>query len=187
MVENINIFLILVAGFIAMASPGPATLAIAGTSVSNGRPYGLALAAGVTSGSILWSAAAALGLGALMAANAWAFEILRYCGAAYLLFLAIKSAKSALRPRKGFHHSARKTHIAKRLCQRPCLAPYQPQSSFIFRLALRHRYAARHLAKSVGTCYRCASFTRRFYLFWLCITVFQRAPRRRLCALAPLV
>ena len=37
-----------------------------------------------------------------MAANAWAFEVLRYCGAAYLLFLAFKSAKSALRPAKAF-------------------------------------------------------------------------------------
>ena len=102
MIENVNILLILAAGFIAMASPGPATLAIAGTSVANGRRYGLALAAGVTCGSILWSVAAALGLGALMATNAWAFEILRYCGVAYLLFLAFKSAKSALRPTKAF-------------------------------------------------------------------------------------
>jgi len=102
MIETVNILLIVTAGFIAMASPGPATLAIAGTSVSNGRRYGLALAAGVTCGSILWSVAAALGLGALMAANTWAFEILRYCGAAYLLFLAFKSAKAALRPAKAF-------------------------------------------------------------------------------------
>lgn len=96
MIENINMTLILLAGLAAMASPGPATLAIAGTSISSGRRHGLALAAGVTSGSIMWSAAAALGLGAIMAANAWVFETLRYIGAAYLLFLAIKSAKSAL-------------------------------------------------------------------------------------------
>lgn len=96
MIENINITLILLAGLTAMASPGPATLAIASASVSSGRKHGLALAAGVTSGSILWSTAAALGLGTIMATNVWVFEMLRYIGAAYLLFLAIKSAKSAI-------------------------------------------------------------------------------------------
>lgn len=66
--------------------------------MSSGRKYGLALATGVTSGSLLWSVSAAFGLGAIMLANAWAFEILRYFGASYLLFLAYKSMRSALKP-----------------------------------------------------------------------------------------
>jgi threonine/homoserine/homoserine lactone efflux protein len=66
--------------------------------MASGRRYGLALAAGVTSGSLTWSVAAAAGLSAVMLANAWAFEILRYAGAGYLLFLAFKSARSALTP-----------------------------------------------------------------------------------------
>lgn len=97
MIENINLLLILLAGLVAMASPGPATLAIAGASMTSGRRRGLALASGVTTGSILWSVAAALGLGTIMASNAWAFEVLRYVGAAYLLYLAYKSASSALK------------------------------------------------------------------------------------------
>lgn len=96
MTSEIDLPLILLAAFIATASPGPATLAIAGTSMTSGRRYGLALAAGVTSGSWTWSIAAALGMGALMSANAWAFEVIRYLGACYLLFLAFKSARSAI-------------------------------------------------------------------------------------------
>ncbi|MEO9874255.1 MAG: LysE family transporter [Anderseniella sp.] len=96
MTSEIDLPLILLAAFIATASPGPATLAIAGTSMTSGRRYGLALAAGVTSGSWAWSIAAALGMGALMSANAWAFEVIRYLGACYLLFLAFKSARSAI-------------------------------------------------------------------------------------------
>lgn len=92
--------LILLAGFVAMASPGPATLAIAGASMSSGRRQGLALAAGVTTGSILWSMAAALGLGTIMVSNAWIFEMLRYVGAAYLVYLAVKSALSAFKSEK---------------------------------------------------------------------------------------
>lgn len=64
----------------------------------SGRVFGLALASGVSTGSLIWSVASAVGLGALMAANAWAFEAIRYFGAAYLLYLAFRSAKSALTP-----------------------------------------------------------------------------------------
>jgi threonine/homoserine/homoserine lactone efflux protein len=95
---DVNLPLILLAALVATASPGPATLAIAGTSMASGRRYGLALAAGVTTGSLAWSVAAAAGLSVVMLANAWVFEAMRYAGAAYLLFLAFKSARSALKP-----------------------------------------------------------------------------------------
>lgn len=95
MLAEIDLPLILIAAFIASASPGPATLAIAGTSMASGRGAGMALASGITIGSLVWSVSAALGLGAVMLANAWIFEIIRYFGAAYLLFLAYKSARSA--------------------------------------------------------------------------------------------
>ncbi|WP_114010839.1 LysE family translocator [Cohaesibacter intestini] len=95
---DINLPLIMGASLLAMASPGPATLAIAATSMSHGRKHGLALASGVTTGSFLWSLAAALGMGAVMAANVWLFEVMRYFGAGYLLFLALKSARSAMTP-----------------------------------------------------------------------------------------
>ena len=84
--------------FIAVASPGPAVLAIAGTSMKAGRRSGLVFASGVTTGSLTWSIGAAAGLSAVMLANAWLIELIRYFGAAYLLFLAFKSARSALTP-----------------------------------------------------------------------------------------
>ncbi|CTQ49765.1 LysE family translocator [Jannaschia donghaensis] len=95
---DIDLTLILLAALVAGASPGPATLAIAGTAMSpgGGRRAGLALAAGITCGSLTWSVAAAFGLGAVMLANAWMFEVVRYVGAGYLMWLAFKSARSAL-------------------------------------------------------------------------------------------
>lgn len=96
MMLETNLPLILLAAFVATASPGPATLAIAGTSMTSGRASGLPIASGVTTGSIMWSVAAALGLGTIMLANAWVFEVIRYCGAGYLMYLAFKSARSAL-------------------------------------------------------------------------------------------
>jgi threonine efflux protein len=73
-------------------------LILAAAAMREGRRTGLALAAGITTGSLMWSVAASLGLGALMLANGWVFELIRYFGAAYLMFLALKSAKSAIRP-----------------------------------------------------------------------------------------
>ena len=82
----------------AGGSPGPATLSIAGTSMEHGRRAGLIFALGILVGSASLGLAAAFGMSAVMLANAWAFELIRYGGAAYLMFLAYKSAKSALRP-----------------------------------------------------------------------------------------
>ena len=69
--DSINLFLILSTAFAVTASPGVSTLAIAGASIHGGRRQGFAIATGITLGSWMWSAGAAFGLGALMAANAW--------------------------------------------------------------------------------------------------------------------
>lgn len=98
MTDSLHLPLILAAALLASASPGPATLAIAGTSMKAGRKFGLAVAAGILTGSLVWSTAAACGLSAVMLANAWIFEAMRWFGAGYLIFLALKSARSALTP-----------------------------------------------------------------------------------------
>jgi len=88
--------LLLVAWALGGASPGPATLAIAGTSMQQGRRAGLAVASGIICGSAFWGMTAALGMSALMLTHGWLVEVGRYVGAAYLMFLAYKAAKSAL-------------------------------------------------------------------------------------------
>lgn len=91
-----ELLLLWFAWVLAGASPGPATLGIAGTSMSMGRRAGLIFALGILSGGAAWGIAAALGMSALMLANVWVFEALRYAGAAYLLYLAAKSLRSAV-------------------------------------------------------------------------------------------
>ncbi|MDK9695916.1 MAG: LysE family translocator [Siculibacillus sp.] len=96
--SQIDLPLILAAAFVGAASPGPTTLALVGTALDQGRTKALALASGVTCGSLTWSLAAALGLGAVMLANAWVFEVIRVAGAGYLAWLAFRSARAAIRP-----------------------------------------------------------------------------------------
>lgn len=88
---------VLLGWMLAGGSPGPATLAICGTSMQYGRRAGLTLAAGVMLGSATWGIAAGLGLSAMMLAHVWIFEVIRYLGVAYLMLLAIKSLRAACR------------------------------------------------------------------------------------------
>jgi len=90
--------LIVTAALIACASPGPATLAVSSAALSAGRGQALAVAGGIWTGSLLWSSTAAFGLSAIMLANAWLFEVFRYLGSAYLLYLSYRSLRSMLRP-----------------------------------------------------------------------------------------
>ena len=63
--------------------------------MASGRRSGLAFALGILAGSASWGIAAALGLSAIMLTYVWVFEIIRYAGAAYLAWLALKALKSA--------------------------------------------------------------------------------------------
>lgn len=110
---GIEFAVVLLAWAIGGGSPGPATLAIAGTSMNRGRSAGVAVAAGIVAGSATWGLAAALGLSALMAANAWIVEVLRYVGAAYLLFLAFKSARSAFSDKPLMPVAAGRGHLSR--------------------------------------------------------------------------
>lgn len=88
---------ILAVWVVAVGSPGPANLTLLTTALGSGRRAALGVASGIITGSITWATAAGLGLGALMMTHSWSIEVLRYLGAAYLLFLAIRSARSAFR------------------------------------------------------------------------------------------
>jgi threonine/homoserine/homoserine lactone efflux protein len=95
-VDELNWPLMLGAGIAASASPGPATLGIAGISMRHGRLSGLVLAAGIVTGSYFWSITAALGFGAILMAHVWILEKVRYCSVAYLLYLACRSLRAAM-------------------------------------------------------------------------------------------
>ena len=80
---------------LAGGSPGPATMGIASTAMAEGRSQAVAFAAGILAGGAFWGIAAAFGMGALMLTHVWVFTAVKYAGAAYLLYLALKSLKSA--------------------------------------------------------------------------------------------
>lgn len=92
-----EILILLTAWIVAAGSPGPATLAIAGTAMRQGRVAGIAVAAGITTGSAFWGLMAALGMNAVMMSHIWLWTGLRYAGALYLMYLGYKALRSAFR------------------------------------------------------------------------------------------
>ncbi len=80
------------------ATPGPDMLLIASRSLSQGRASGFMTLAGIQGGTYVHAAAAALGLSQLMVVLPVAFDIIRWAGAAYLLYLAWITVRTAGAP-----------------------------------------------------------------------------------------
>jgi threonine/homoserine/homoserine lactone efflux protein len=74
--------------------PGPNHIYIVTRSIAQGRRVGLASAFGVETGTLVHITAAAVGLSALIASSAVAFNFVRYLGAAYLVFLGVRALLS---------------------------------------------------------------------------------------------
>lgn len=81
-----------------VCTPGPDMLFIASQAVSGGAAAGLRATAGVVSGYCVHSLAVALGLAAVIAASPLLFEAIKWLGIAYLVYLACKLIRAALRP-----------------------------------------------------------------------------------------
>lgn len=77
------------------ATPGPDMLLIASRSVSQGRAAGFASLAGIQAGTYIHALAMALGLSQLFLIVPLAYDVVRYAGAAYLLYLAIQVFRSS--------------------------------------------------------------------------------------------
>jgi threonine/homoserine/homoserine lactone efflux protein len=78
--------------------PGPAVLYIVARSVEQGRAAGLVSVVGVHLGSLVHIAAAAIGLSSLLVSSAFAFNVVKYLGAAYLVYLGVRALLTRAEP-----------------------------------------------------------------------------------------
>jgi threonine/homoserine/homoserine lactone efflux protein len=83
--------LFVVASVVLLLTPGPAVLYIVARSVEQGRSAGLVSVLGIHLGTIVHISAAAIGLSALLVSSALAFAIVKYLGAAYLIWIGIRT------------------------------------------------------------------------------------------------
>src|SRR5260370_33304218 len=85
-----NLSLFIGAALVLLLIPGPAVLYIITRSVELGRLAGFVSALGIQTAPLVHALAAALGMSALLASSAMAFSVVKYAGAAYLIWLGIK-------------------------------------------------------------------------------------------------
>ena len=85
-----NYYTFLFAGILLNLTPGADTIYIISRSVAQGRKAGIASVLGISTGSIIHTTFAALGLSMILARSALAYEMVQYAGAGYLLYLGIK-------------------------------------------------------------------------------------------------
>ena len=69
--------------------PGPAVFLTLARSISGGAKAGIATGAGITIGDMLHTLAAVIGLSAILMTSSLAYEVVRYLGAAYLIYLGL--------------------------------------------------------------------------------------------------
>ncbi len=86
--------LFLVACLMLNIAPGPDLIFILSRTLGHGRKAGFAASFGVCSGAMVHVLAAALGVSAILATSATAFMLVKYVGAAYLVWLGIKAMLS---------------------------------------------------------------------------------------------
>jgi threonine/homoserine/homoserine lactone efflux protein len=89
--DSSSLWLFSLAALALLAIPGPAVLYIVVQSAEQGRRVGLASVAGVHLGTLVHVAAAAAGLSAIIVASAVAFSVVKYAGAAYLVYLGVRT------------------------------------------------------------------------------------------------
>ena len=85
-----NLLLFIGAALVLLLIPGPAVLYVVGRSVAQGRKAGIVSVLGIHTATLIHILAAALGLSVLVLSSALAFNVVKYAGAAYLVWLGFR-------------------------------------------------------------------------------------------------
>jgi threonine/homoserine/homoserine lactone efflux protein len=88
-----SLVLFMTGAMLLLLVPGPAVLYITSRSIGLGRAAGLVSAMGIAVGTLFHVAAATLGLSALLVSSASAFQFVKYAGAAYLIYLGVRTLR----------------------------------------------------------------------------------------------
>ena len=89
-IETHQLLMFIAAGWLLNLTPGPDVLYIVSNALRSGTRAGIVAGLGITAGCFVHIFAAAVGVGALLAASATAFTVLKWVGAAYLLWMGAR-------------------------------------------------------------------------------------------------
>ncbi len=95
MIDPSRLYFFVLAALALLLVPGPAVLYITARSSSQGRMAGFVSVLAIETANLLQAVAAALGLSAILLSSALAFDVVKYLGAAYLVYLGIRKLFAA--------------------------------------------------------------------------------------------
>ena len=95
MIDFAKLYFFIAASLALLLVPGPAVLYITARSSNQGRVAGLVSVFAIETANLLQAVAAALGLSAILLSSALAFDVVKYIGAAYLIYLGIRKLLSS--------------------------------------------------------------------------------------------
>lgn len=95
MLDPASLGVFVVASLVLAVSPGPAVMYIVSRGMAGGRRAGIVSALGIATGGLLHVTAAVVGISALVAASARAFTVIKWVGALYLIYLGVKTWRTA--------------------------------------------------------------------------------------------
>lgn len=126
--ELIAVFFL--AALALLLTPGPAVLYIIARSVDQGRRAGVASAFGTGLGNLVQVGAAVLGLSTLLLSSALAFAVIKYLGAAYLIYLGLR--KLASRPADGEARAGGPESLGRAFSQGVIVNVFNPKVTLFF-------------------------------------------------------
>ena len=95
MIDPSKLYLFIGAAIALLLIPGPAVLYITTRSATQGRVAGLVSVLAIETANLLQAVAAGLGLSAILLSSALAFDVVKYLGAAYLIYLGVRKLFSS--------------------------------------------------------------------------------------------
>lgn len=130
MLEFSKLPLFILAAVILLLTPGPAVLYIVARSIDQGRLAGLVSVLSIEVGNFFHVLAATFGLSALLMSSTLAFSVVKYLGAAYLIYLGLRKlfTHEELHPATGIHRQS----LRRIFSQGVAVATLNPKTALFF-------------------------------------------------------
>lgn len=129
MIESTQLYFFIAAALALLLVPGPAVLYITARSANQGRTAGLVSVLAIETANFIQAVAAALGLSAILLSSALAFDVVKYLGAAYLIYLGIRKLMT---PDHGLGEDIKPESLSRIYWQGFVINLLNPKTAFFF-------------------------------------------------------
>lgn len=167
-----ELWLFIVSGLLLNITPGPDTAYIIGRSIQFGWRGGAAAVTGISAGCLVHVFGAAIGLSALLMASSAAFTVLKWVGAAYLVFTGVRMLLSRSRPLAEAVSAGSETSLSRVFWQGALTNVLNPKVALFFLAFLPQFVAADSAHKTLAFLTLGLIFIANGTLWCFCVAAF---------------